>query len=336
MIQLSDLRTVYSNEEAALLDMGDGIGCLQFRSKGNSISAPVREFIVELLAHNLYEFDGMVIASQSKHFSVGANLVNMKNNIDAKNFTAMENNVRSFQSMTAGIKYSKKPIVAVPYRMTLGGGLEVVLHSSARVALGKCYMGLGGDRPVGLLREAWGHKMHAMLLDGLTGQALEETLIRLFDKLIFGKVSKNAQEAREMMYLYEDDIIVEEEEDLIAVAKARCLDLIAEGYQPPAAGAAVLPGKAGYDLLLRHSEALQAEGKITAYDFEIGKRIALILAGSSTENAREYTEQEILDQERRCFVELTQSEGTYQRIDPFPAYQRETEKLNNYRQKGGR
>ncbi|WP_186565130.1 enoyl-CoA hydratase/isomerase family protein [Lawsonibacter celer] len=325
MIQLSDLRTVYSNEEAALLDMGDGIGCLQFRSKGNSISAPVREFIVELLAHNLYEFDGMVIASQSKHFSVGANLVNMKNNIDAKNFTAMENNVRSFQSMTAGIKYSKKPIVAVPYRMTLGGGLEVVLHSSARVALGKCYMGLV-ETGVGLLPGGGGTKCTAMLLDGLTGQALEETLIRLFDKLIFGKVSKNAQEAREMMYLYEDDIIVEEEEDLIAVAKARCLDLIAEGYQPPAAGAAVLPGKAGYDLLLRHSEALQAEGKITAYDFEIGKRIALILAGSSTENAREYTEQEILDQERRCFVELTQSEGTYRRIDHFL---RTNEKLRN-------
>lgn len=128
--------------------------------------------------------------------------------------------------------------------MTLGGGLEVALHSSARVALGKCYMGLV-ETGVGLSPGGGGTKCTAMLLDGLTGQALEETLIRLFDKLIFGKVSKNAQEAREMMYLYEDDIIVEEEEDLIAVAKARCLDLIAEGYQPPGCRGGSAAGQGG-------------------------------------------------------------------------------------------
>ena len=326
MIQLNDLKVAYSNEETALLDMGGGIGCLQFRSKGNSISASVREFIVEMLEHELYEFDGIIIASQNKHFSVGANLVNMKNNIDAKNFTAMENNVRSFQTMTTGIKYSRKPIVAAPYRTVLGGGLEVVLHSSCRVALQKSYMGLA-ESGVGLLPGGGGTKCTAMLLNGLTGQALEDTLVRLFDKLLFGKVSKNAEDAKTLMYLQEDDMIVTAEEDLIAVAKAKCLDLIQGGYQPPEAPqTAVLPGKEGYDLLMRHSQTMREAGEITAYDFEIGKKIALILAGSSTEGPRKYTEQEILDQERRCFVELTQSEGTYQRIEYFL---RTNEKLRN-------
>lgn len=326
MIELKDLKEVHTNEETALLDMGDGIGCLQFRSKGNSISASVREFIVEMLAHDLYEFDGVVIASQNKHFSVGANLVNMKTNIDNKNFTAMEENVRSFQSMTAGIKYSKKPIVAAPYRMTLGGGLEVVLHCSARVALEKSYMGLV-ETGVGLLPGGGGTKCTAMLLNGLTGQALEETMVRLFDKLIFAKVSKNAEDARTLMYLQPEDGIVSAEEELISTAKDKCLELLRSGYQPAAAPeTAVLPGKEGYDLLMRHSEALRQEGKITAYDFEIGKKIALILAGSSTEGPRSYTEQEILARERQCFVELTQSEGTYQRIDHFL---RTNEKLRN-------
>lgn len=316
MVQLDTLKTAASHEEAALLDMGDGIACLQFRSKGNSISPRVREFIVDILAQGLYDFDGVVVATQGKHFSVGANLVSMRERIEAKNFIAMEEGVAAFQAMTASLRRSKKPIVAAPYRMTLGGGLEVALHCSARVALEKCYMGLV-ESGVGLLPGGGGTKCCALAGQHLPESQRDEAMLRVFEKLILGQVSKNAEDARQMLYLTPADLIVQDEDALIDTAKAHCLSMVREGYMPPEETPVLLPGKRGYDLLLRHGAQMLEAQKISAYDLEIGKKIALVLAGSRTEGPRAYTEQEILALERRGFVELTQSEPTYQRIVHF-------------------
>jgi len=325
MINLSEKKVAYSNAEAALLDLGDGIACLEFRSKGNSISPLVREFILETLAHNLYDFDGMIIGSQSKHFSVGANLNVIKENIDKKNFGYFENSVKSFQDMTAAIKYCKKPIVAAPYRMVLGGGLEVTIHSSARVALRKCYMGLV-EIGVGLLPGGGGTKESAFLLKGAKEEDIEKILITLYEKLVCGKVSKDAEDAKKLLFLSDSDIIVDNEDELLDVAKQKCLELVKEGYKAKQPDTVVLPGKKGYDLMIKHGEKLLEDKIISPYDFEVGKKIALILSGSSTEGPKEYTETEVLAQERRCFIELTQSSKTYDRISYFL---QKNEKLRN-------
>jgi len=316
-IMLEEKKITHEIEEAAIHNLGDGIGCLAFRSKGNSISPAIREFILKVATEDLLGYDGLVIGNQAKNFSVGANLFSIKEDIDKKNFPAFDHRVRSFQTMTMALKQSKKPIVAAPYKNTLGGGLEVVLHAHARVALRKSYMGLV-EVGVGLIPGGGGTKESALLATHAAG-AGEQTRIlkKTFERLVIRTVSANAEEAKEFGYLQPADQIVETPEELIGSAKAVCLARLADGLTGKGEERVLLPGKAGYDLLMEHAEGLLAAGTITPYDLAIGKRIALVLCGSATEEAREYGEWEILDLERRMFVELTRDPGTYERIRHF-------------------
>lgn len=318
IINLSEKRVVKSNAEAALLDLGDGIGCLEFRSKGNSISPLVREFIQELVGNGLEGLDGLVIGSQAKNFSVGADLFAMKKSIDEKQFDVFEKKIAAFQAMTSLLKYSPKPIVAAPYKMVLGGGLEVSLHCHARVAFAKTFMGLV-EAGVGLTPGGGGAKEAALLIAKTPREQQDAALIATFEKLLLKKVSKDAQDAKQLGYLKPDDIVVEKTEELLGTAKARCLELARQGQGGSSEETVVLPGKAGYDRLLAHAHPLMAEGLISEHDVEVGKKIAHALTGSMTENEITLNETQLLEIERNGFAALIQTKGTYDRINHFVA-----------------
>lgn len=318
-IILEEKRTTHEIEEAVIHDLGDGIGCLAFRSKGNSISPAIREFILKVATEDLLGYDGLVIGNQAKNFSVGANLFSIKEDIDKKNFQAFDDRVRSFQTMTMAIKQSKKPIVSAPYKNTLGGGLEVVLHTHARVALKKSFMGLV-EVGVGLIPGGGGTKESALRAGHAASAGAEEqarVLLRTFDQLAIRTVSSGAKEAKKFGYLQSTDQIVENPEELLGSAKELCLTRLANGQSGRTEERVVLPGKTGYDLLMEHGKELLAQGTMTPYDLEIGRKIAMVLCGSQDGEAKEYGEWEILDLERRMFVELTMADGTYARIRHF-------------------
>lgn len=318
IINLGEKKVIACNEEAALLDLGDGIGCLEFRSKGNSISPLVREFILELAGNGFNGLDGLVIGSQSKNFSVGADLFAMKKSIDEKQFDAFEKRIASFQAMTSSLKYSGKPIVAAPYKMVLGGGLEVSLHCHARVALAKTFMGLV-EAGVGLIPGGGGCKEAALLIGKTPREQREQVLVATFEKLLLKKVSKDAAEAKLLVYLKPDDIVVESNEELLGAAKNKCLELVRSCRSAAVEETVVLPGKSAYDFLLAHAQTLRETGLISAHDVEIGKKIARVLAGSTTENEISIRETHLLEIERKGFLELIQTQGTYDRISHFVA-----------------
>lgn len=315
-ILLSDKKAVHQNEEAALLDLGEGIACLQFRSKGNSISPVVKELILETLDKDLYGFDGMVIGSQAKNFSVGANLFTMKHNLDTKNYKAFEFNVSQFQEITKYLKHYDKPIVAAPYKMTLGGGLEVALHCHARVALSKSFMGLV-ELGVGLIPGGGGTKESAILVGQASKEKKEEVLKTVFEKLLLRKVSTNAEDARKMFYLKDNDGIVEDPEELITAAKIKCRDLVKKDIKKTEEERVTLPGKKSYDWMNAYANELLNQGIITPYDAKVGEKIAQVLAGSAVDGEADYTEMDLLEIERNCFLELVQQKGTYDRITYF-------------------
>jgi 3-hydroxyacyl-CoA dehydrogenase len=313
-IVLSELPAARSGSEAVLLDMGDGVACLKFLSKGNSVTPAVREYLAETVQNGLYDFDGLVIANEGKHFSVGANLASMKENIEKKDFSSYREG--GLEKAVTAMRYSRKPIVAAPYRTTLGGGLEVVLHTHARVAAQKSYMGLV-EVGVGLIPGGGGSKESALIIGLAPAGEREEVLKRTFRKLITRSVSKSAQNAREMDYLTAGDEILEGEEGLAAAAKARCLKLIREGFKPWEPVTVQLPGRRGCAMLNRYAQELLEIGEITAYDVEIGAALAVVLCGSDSEDDVSRTEEQLLQLENECFVHLIQSEGTYRRISYF-------------------
>nr|WP_312576889.1 enoyl-CoA hydratase-related protein [Sedimentibacter sp.] len=312
----SELEVIVSNEDAVLVDIGDGIGCIEFKSKGNSITPLVRDFIENVIDNDMYGLNGLVIGNQSKNFSVGANLFSMKKSIDDRDFESFNKKVKNFQRMTSKIKFSKKPIVAAPYKMTLGGGLEVALHCHQRVALDKSFFGLV-EVGVGLIPGGGGTKESALIIGNATEEVKDEVIIETFNKLIQRSVSKNADDAKKLNYIKDFDTIIADKEMLIDIAKQKCMELIKSGFKPLAEQTVTLPGKEAYKKMVLHAEQLLGEGKITQYDYEISKVIANVLAGSTVVNNVQLTETELLEIEREGFVYLTQQQGTYERISHF-------------------
>lgn len=113
-IVLSEMPVAFQTDEAVLRDLGDGIACLEFLSKGNSITPPVKSAIGLALDRLATDFDGLVIGNQAKNFSVGANLNTIKTNIDRGDFQAFDESISLFQHLNLRIKHTAKPVVAAP------------------------------------------------------------------------------------------------------------------------------------------------------------------------------------------------------------------------------
>src|SRR5690625_5519062 len=133
---------VKKNAGASLIDLGDGVACLEFHSRGNSLGLDSIQMINYAIDEVNKNYEGLVIGNQGKHFCVGANLALMLMEAQDDNFFELDIVVRQFQNMAMNIKYSEKPVVVAPFNMTLGGGAEVSLPAAAIQASSETYIGL--------------------------------------------------------------------------------------------------------------------------------------------------------------------------------------------------
>jgi len=308
-------KIIRSGEEAELIDISDGIGRIKLLSKGNSISPKVREFIATLLDDDLAGLAGVVIVNEGKNFSVGADLTAMKQAIERGEYGDTDS-LNTYQELLLRLKTYHKPIVAAPYKNVLGGGLELCMHCHKRVAFTKLYMGLV-EVGVGLLPGGGGLKEAVLRISETQEDEKEQMLLSNFQSLLLRSTSKNAQEAKEMGYLRADDVIVDDENLLLDTAKQECLKMAANYVPETEAQNIGLGGKKYYEMLLKHAETMLKDELISPYDVEIGKRIALVLTGSDTDENIVMNEREILRLENASFTDLKKQDGSYQRIQYF-------------------
>ncbi|MGH9580497.1 MAG: 3-hydroxyacyl-CoA dehydrogenase NAD-binding domain-containing protein, partial [Terriglobales bacterium] len=232
------------NSGASLVDLGDGVGCIEFHSKMNSLGGD----IVALISQSLKPggpgdaFDAFVITNDAAHFSVGANIMMLLMAAQEEEWDEIDLAIRQFQGMTQAIKFSHKPVVVAPFGMTLGGGTEISLHAATRQPHAELYMGLV-EVGVGLLPGGGGCK--EMLLRALAsagsirpegrGESVEvmEAMKRAFEIIAMAKVSTSAHEARSLGFLSDSDLIIMNRERVLADAKERALELFRAGYAPP-------------------------------------------------------------------------------------------------------
>ncbi len=148
---------VAGNPGASLIDLGDGVLCLEFHSKMNAIG----EDALQMLDHGVSllesKFEAMVIANQGENFSVGANLVLLLMAAQEEDFDGIATMIHHFQQCMLRIKYAPRPVVAAAFSRALGGGCEVVLQSHRVQASAELYMGLV-EVGVGLIPAAGGCK----------------------------------------------------------------------------------------------------------------------------------------------------------------------------------
>src|SRR5262249_33323235 len=128
VIILKDLkdreRVIKKNAAASLVDLGDGVACLEFHSKMNSIGADTISMMNASIKEVGQNFEALVIANQSENFSVGANLMLLLLGAQEGDWDEIAMSVRHFQNANMLLRYSPKPVVVAPQGMALGGGCE--------------------------------------------------------------------------------------------------------------------------------------------------------------------------------------------------------------------
>jgi 3-hydroxyacyl-CoA dehydrogenase len=322
---------VKKNSGASLVDLGDGVACIEFHSKMNSLGADIVGLIQQTLKPGGPgdNFDAFAITNDAANFSVGANLMLLLMSVQEEEWDDVDLAIRQFQGMTQAIKFSPKPVVVSAFGLCLGGGTEISLHAAARQPHAELYTGLV-EVGVGLLPGGGGCKeMLLRAVDGaaaahggkVSGDALAgsiemlEGMKRAFEAIATAKVSTSAHEARGLGFLNDSDRITMNRERALSDAKARALELVRAGYEPPIARTDIAaPGEGLLATLRMGVHMMRQGGYITDYEVKLGAKIAEVLCGGNVTPGTPVSEQYILDLEREGFKSLCGEKKTQERI----------------------
>jgi len=296
---------VKRNPAASLVDLGDGVLCLEFHTKMNALGEFTVRMAMEAVAELEAGWEGLVIGNQGDNFSVGADLGRVLAAARECRWDELDAAVRGFQQAGMALKYAPKPVVAAPFGMTLGGGCEMVLAAARAQASAETTMGLV-ETGVGLVPAGGGCKELLLRL----GEAR-----RAFELIGYGKMSGSAAHARELGLLRAADGISMNPERLLADAKAAVLAL-APMHTPgtPRQDIAV-EGEAGYAAMKLGLYMAHEGGYLSEYDTVVGEKLAYVLSGGRPVGQPMVSEQFLLDLEREAFLSLCGQEKTQARME---------------------
>ncbi len=309
-------REVRRNTGASLLDLGDGALCLEFHSKMNTLGADALEMVQVGVSLLEKDFEAMVIGNEAVNFSAGANLMLVLVAVQEGEWEEIDEMVRTFQGGTMALQYASKPVVAAPFGLTLGGGLEMSLHAARIHAAAECYMGLV-EPGVGLVPAGGGTKemvvraTETMPPDGdpLLG------IKNVFEAIGMGKVSTSAEGARGLGFLRDHDGVTPDRDRLIGDAKQIALGLARGGYRPPSRQREItVYGEPIFSALKLELHLMHRAQYISDHDVVVGTHLARILSGDSLSGQQTVSEQYLLDLEREAFLSLTGEAKTLERI----------------------
>jgi len=310
---------IKKNSGASLIDLGDGVACLEFHSKMNSIGGDTLEMLKSALNEVEKNFVGLVVGNQGQNFSVGANLMLMLMEAQDENWEELDLIGRYFQQSVMSLRYSPKPVVVAPFQMVFGGGCEMVLHADRVRASAETYIGLV-EVGVGIIPAGCGTKeMLVRALDSIPHDMKDADpfpfVKRAFETIALAKVATSAEEARGFGFLSADDTVSMNRDRLIADAKKEVLALAASGYVQPQQRTDILAlGNPALATLKLGVHMMKRAGYISDHDALIGEKLARILTGGDLNHATQVSEQYLLDLEREAFLSLIGTRKSQDRI----------------------
>ena len=308
---------------ASLIDLGDDVLNVEFHSALQPTLNPIDNSMGEIISDGMDLLDsgsykGMVIGHQGVNFCAGANLANMIQTIESGGWDQMNSAIKQIQDLLQRIRFSKAPVVAAPHHLALGGGFELVAPTAHRVALGELYIG-AVEVGVGLIPGAGGNlRMILNLMENSGAGRMNSFQVaqKAFETIGFAKVATSADEAKFLGYLLKTDTIILNNDQRIWAAKQKVLELINDNYQPPEyRNDLKLPGAGGRTAMAMALKGFKAQGKISAHDELIAKKLAFVLTGGEKAGlTKSVEEQYLLDIEREAFVSLAGEALTQDRI----------------------
>jgi len=317
---------VKKNSGASLVDIGEGVGCIEFHSKMNTLGTDIISLVTQTLKPGGpgENFDAFVVTNDGQNFSVGANLMLLLMAVQEQEWDDVDLVIRQFQGMTQAVKFSPKPVVVAPFGLTLGGGTEMSLHAPARQPHAELYAGLV-EVGVGLLPGGGGCKeMLFRAIDSASsirpdgrGESVElmEAMKKAFETIAMAKVATSAHEARALGFLVDADGITMNRERVLTDAKTRALELVRGGYEPPVMRSDVPAPGENILATLKMGVYLMRQGDyISDHEVKIGNKVAEVLCGGNVTPGTPVSEQYILDLEREGFKSLCGEKKTQERI----------------------
>ncbi|MFF2530140.1 3-hydroxyacyl-CoA dehydrogenase NAD-binding domain-containing protein [Brevibacillus sp. NPDC058079] len=312
-------KLIKKNAGAALIDLGDGVACLEFTSPHNALGMDVLNMASQAAEEVQKNFAGLVIGNQGKNFCVGMNLAMALMEAQDENWLELDMLVTNFHKTARALRYMHRPVVAAPFGMTLGGGVEVVYLADRVQVSAETYLGLV-EVGVGLLPGGGGTKemlfraMENVPEGGSMPVDPFPFVAKAFEAIAMAKVSTSGQEAINLGYLRPTDRISVNADHLLYDAKQLVLAMDKEGYTPPAPRKIRVIGETGYANLRQNIYAMKKSGYISEHDELIASKVAYVMSGGNVPAGTEVTESYILELEKQAFLELIKTPKSQQRM----------------------
>ena len=312
-------QVVASNPGASLYDIGDGVACLEFHTKMNSVDADLIEMLNRSVDIVEKDFVGMVIANHAERFSVGANIFLILIYAKEKKFDEVQKVVKSFQDANMRVRYSSMPVVAAPAGMALGGGCEIVLHADRVQACGETYIGLV-EVGVGVIPAGGGTKeLVKRMVEGIPGEPPDNLLPfaqKAFELIGQAKVATSARMAIDYGILKPSDGITLNRDLLIHDAKNAVLGMVKAGYRQPRPMQNIPVGGEESAAAFRvYVQGMVNGGYATDYDRVVAGKLAHVITGGKVPMGARVSEQHLLDLELEAFLSLCGDERTQARME---------------------
>jgi 3-hydroxyacyl-CoA dehydrogenase len=313
-------RTVESNPGASLIDLGDGVLCLEFHSKANAIGEDTVRMAYRALERVAADFEALVIGNQGEHFCAGANVMLMLMEAQEGNWEDLDLAIRQFQGLTMAIRRSPIPVVAAPFGMTLGGGVEFCICCPHVQAAAELYMGQV-EPGVGLIPAGGGSmEMTRRIAERVPDDAQADLLPIFrwgFETIAMAKVSTSAEDARRLGLLRPSDGITVNRDLLLAEARAAALGLARRHYRPAPPALIRVLGQRGYAAIDSLLYIMRTGGHITPHDVVVSRKLGYVMCGGTVPEGTRVSEEYLLDLEREAFLSLLGEPATQDRIRHF-------------------
>ena len=321
VVVLQDLKAagkvIEKNDGASLIDLGDGVACLEFHTKMNALDQDILAMAQVALERTDREFEGLVIGSNAENFCAGANIAVMAIAAQNQLWDQIERSLRALQDVLTRTRTFHKPVVIAPAGMALGGGAEVVMGGARVVAAAETYVGLV-EVAVGLIPAGGGCKelVRRIVTPPMTTKNANPLpfVQRVFETIGQAKVGTSAEESRALGFLGDCDRVVMNRDHVIAEAKREVLAMVAAGYRPPAPAKLYAAGRDVLAALKVGVFMLQTGAYISEYDALIGRKLAHVLCGGEISQPAWVDEQVFLDLEREALLSLCGEAKTIERM----------------------
>jgi 3-hydroxyacyl-CoA dehydrogenase len=315
--QIREAKTIWSNPEASIQHLGDGVLNVEFQSKMNTLGGGVLQAVNKGIEMAEKDYEAVIIGNQGPNFSLGANLALVLMLAVEQEYDELNMAIKMFQDTVMKLRYSSIPVIVAPHGMTLGGGCEMSLHADRVVAAAETYTGLV-EFGVGLIPAGAGTKEVTRRVAELW-QKDDVKLNRLreaFINIAMAKVGTSAYEAFDLGYYQSGkDIVVVNKDRQIATAKQHAIQMVSDGYTQPAPKEVYVLGRQALGMFYVGTDSLKAGHFASEHDQLIANKLGYIMAGGDLSEPQYVSEQYLLDLEREAFLSLLTERKTLERID---------------------